>query len=245
MRIIPAIDLKDGKCVRLLKGDFDRVTEYSNDPIRVAAGYDALDVRDLHIVDLDGARTGSQHNRAIVSQLCASTGLDVQLGGGIRDLRTVLEWLEDGVSRCVVGSVAVTEPELIGTWMDELGSECIVVALDVNVTEDGPVAATHGWTRSSGTSLWDLIAELVTLGTRHVLCTDISRDGAMAGPNFDLYVEILERYPELQLQASGGVRHIADLERLRDLGIPAAITGKALLDGRITSAEVSSFRQNA
>ena len=120
-----------------------------------------------------------------------------------------------------------------------------MVALDVNVGEHGPVAATHGWTRSSGTSLWDLIEGLAGLGAQHVLCTDISRDGAMAGPNFELYAEILARYPNLQLQASGGVRHIEDLRQLRDLGIPAAITGKALLDGRITATEVSSFRQSA
>ena len=120
-----------------------------------------------------------------------------------------------------------------------------MVALDVTIEENGPVTATHGWTRSSGTSLWDSIAQLRTFGMRHALCTDISRDGAMVGPNFDLYAEIIGRYPDLQLQASGGVRHIEDLERLRDLGIPAAITGKAILDGRITAAEVSSFRQNA
>jgi phosphoribosylformimino-5-aminoimidazole carboxamide ribotide isomerase len=245
MKIIPAIDLKDGKCVRLYKGDFNKVTEYSDDPLRVAAGYDALDVADLHIVDLDGARTGSQHNRSTVSGLCASTGLAVQLGGGIRDLATVNEWLAEGVSRCVVGSVAVDEPTLVGSWMDEVGPDRIVVALDVTIDESGPVAATHGWTRSSGKSLWDSISKLTGLGLRHVLCTDISRDGAMAGPNFDLYAEILARYPDLQVQASGGVRHIGDLECLRDLGVPAAITGKALLDGRITAAEVSSFRQNA
>ena len=195
-------------------------------------------------MDLDGARTGSQGNRAIVSEMCASTAFDVQLGGGIRDLDTVNRWLFQGVSRCVVGSVAVADPALVGSWMDAVGQDRIVVALDVSIDKDGPVTATHGWTRSSGTSLWDSIAQLVTLGMRHVLCTDISRDGAMAGPNFDLYAEILERYPDLLLQASGGVRHIDDLERLREIGVPAAITGKALLDGRITAEEIRSFRQS-
>lgn len=245
MKIIPAIDIKGGKCVRLYKGDFDKVTTYSDDPLQLAAGYDALDVGNLHVVDLDGARTGSQHNRAVIADLCVSSGLAVQLGGGIRDLTTVNEWLAQGVSRCVVGSVAVQQPELVGSWLDEVGPDRIVVALDVTIDGDGPVAATHGWTRSSGTSLWDSIEGLKRFGMRHVLCTDISRDGAMAGPNFDLYEEVLQRYPDLLLQASGGVRHIGDLERLRELGVPAAITGKALLDGRISAAEVSAFRQNA
>lgn len=245
MRIIPAIDLKDGKCVRLFQGDFEQVTEYSDDPQLVAAGYEQLSVADLHIVDLDGARTGSQQNRAIVERLCASTGFDVQLGGGIRDLASVKDWLAGGVSRCVIGSVAVSEPALVGSWIEAVGAQRIVVALDVILAAEGPVTATHGWTQASGTSLWDSIERLTRFGMRHMLCTDISRDGAMTGPNFDLYAEILARYPELQLQASGGVRHLADLEQLRNLGVPAAITGKALLDGRITAAEVSSFRQNA
>ena len=245
MKIIPAIDLKDGKCVRLYKGDFDKVTEYSADPLGIAARYGTLDVTDLHIVDLDGARTGSQYNRATVSQLCASTGLDVQLGGGIRELETVTAWLTEGVARCVVGSVAVEEPGRVGSWMDEVGVDRIVVALDVTIEDNGPVTATHGWVRSSGTSLWDTIERLGSFGLRHLLCTDISRDGAMSGPNFDLYAELLARYPDLKLQASGGVRNVEDLERLRELGVPAAITGKALLDGRITESEVAAFRQNA
>jgi phosphoribosylformimino-5-aminoimidazole carboxamide ribotide isomerase len=245
VKIIPAIDLKDGKCVRLYKGDFDKVTEYSADPLGIAARYGTLDVTDLHIVDLDGARTGSQYNRATVSQLCASTGLDVQLGGGIRELETVTAWLTEGVARCVVGSVAVEEPGRVGSWMDEVGVDRIVVALDVTIEDNGPVTATHGWVRSSGTSLWDTIERLGSFGLRHLLCTDISRDGAMSGPNFDLYAELLARYPDLKLQASGGVRNVEDLERLRELGVPAAITGKALLDGRITESEVAAFRQNA
>jgi phosphoribosylformimino-5-aminoimidazole carboxamide ribotide isomerase len=244
VKIIPAIDLKDGKCVRLYKGDFDKVTEYSADPLGIATGYGALDVRDLHIVDLDGARTGSQFNRETVSKICASTGLAVQLGGGIRDLETVRAWLAEGVSRCVVGSLAVEEPDRVGSWMDEVGADRIVAALDVTIEVDDPVTATHGWVRYSGTSLWDSIERLRSIGLRHLLCTDISRDGAMSGPNFELYGELLARYPYLKLQASGGVRNIEDLLRLREMGVPAAITGKALLEGRITESEVATFRQN-
>ena len=220
------------------------MTEYSDDPLAIAREFSTLRVRDLHIVDLDGARSGSQQNQGIVATLCATTDLSVQLGGGIRDVETVTDWLQQGVARCVIGSLAVTQPELVAAWISEFGAGRIVIALDVSIDESGPVVATHGWTRSSGSSLWDCIDGLADVGMEHLLCTDISRDGAMAGPNFELYSEIVRRFPKIRLQASGGVRDAADLERLRDLGIPAAITGKALLDGRISATEVASFLQS-
>ena len=245
MRIIPAIDLHEGNCVRLYKGDFDKVTVYSEQPLEVAQAYAALNVDDLHIVDLDGARTGSQHNARVVRRLCEETRLAVQLGGGIRDAEAVRHWLDSGVTRCVVGSVAVNEREQVGAWFDEFGADRIVLALDVTLDEAGPMLATHGWTKSSGTSLWELVDYYAAKDAIHLLCTDISRDGAMSGPNFDLYAEILSRYPGINLQASGGVRNIGDMGRLRESGVPAAITGKALLDGKITAAEVNSFLQSA
>ncbi len=246
MKIIPAIDLKDGKCVRLFKGQFDKTTEYSNDPLAMARRFSALDVSDLHIVDLDGARSGRQQNRAIVAAIAAETGLDVQLGGGIRSRDAVLDWLANGVARCVIGSMAITDTATVAEWFSEVGPERLVLALDVRIHNDGsPRLTTHGWTRESGISLWDCIDQYADTGLKHVLCTDVSRDGAMAGPNVSLYEEILRRYPQLALQASGGVRNIADLEDLRSRGIPAAISGKALLDGEITPVEVASFRQSA
>ena len=245
MRIIPAIDLHEGNCVRLYKGDFDKVTVYSEQPLEVAQAYAALNVDDLHIVDLDGARTGSQHNARVVRRLCEETRLAVQLGGGIRDAEVVRHWLDSGVTRCVVGSVAVNEREQVAAWFDEFGADRIVLALDVTLDEAGPMLATHGWTKSSGTSLWELVDYYAAKDAIHLLCTDISRDGAMSGPNFDLYAEILGRYPGINLQASGGVRNIGDMVTLRESGVPAAITGKALLDGKITAAEVNSFLQSA
>ncbi len=245
MRIIPAIDLHEGNCVRLYKGDFDKVTVYTDRPLEVAQSYAALDVDDLHIVDLDGARTGSQHNARVVRRLCEETELSVQLGGGIRDADAVRQWLESGVSRCVVGSVAVTECEQVAAWFDEFGADRIVLALDVTIGTAGPVLATHGWTKSSGVSLWELVDHYTASGAKHLLCTDIGRDGAMSGPNFDLYADVMRRYPGILLQASGGVRDIGDIERLRDTGVPAAITGKALLDGKITAEEVNSFLRSA
>ena len=142
-------------------------------------------------------------------------------------------------------SVAVTEPTRVEAWFDEFGADRIVLALDVTIDAAGPVLATHGWTKSSGLSLWDLMDRYAAIGARHLLCTDIGRDGAMSGPNVDLYAEIVRRYPHVSLQASGGVRDIADIERLREVGVPAAITGKALLDGKITATEVNSFLQSA
>jgi len=246
MRIIPAIDLKGGKCVRLLQGDFDKATEYSNDPVAVARRFSALDVQDLHIVDLDGARTGRQEHRKIVKAVAVASGLDVQLGGGIRDHEAVADWLANGVSRCVIGSMAITDSALVTRWLREFGPDRLVLALDVRLQEDGtPMLTTHGWTRSTELSLWQCIDHYAEAGLRHVLCTDVGRDGAMAGPNVALYTEALRRYPTLALQASGGVRNIADLEELRSRGIPAAITGRALLDGAITTAEVAAFRRSA
>ncbi len=246
MRIIPAIDLIDGKCVRLFKGDFKKTTEYSADPAAIGQRFSALDVADLHIVDLDGARTGTQQNHAVVTQIAAQSGLTVQLGGGIRERDDVARWLDAGVTRCVVGSVAINQPETVKQWLREFGVDAIVLALDIKLNDSAvPMLTTQGWTEDSGVSLWDCIDTYRDVGAQHVLCTDVARDGAMTGPNFALYTDILARYSGLALQASGGVRNIDDLHKLRDLGVPAAITGRALLDGEITATEVASFRQNA
>lgn len=245
MRIIPAIDLKDGSCVRLYKGDFDKTQEYSKNPAEIAVRFNALDVKDLHVVDLDGARTGDGSNRDVVAEIIRATALDVQLGGGIRETRHINDWLAAGVRRCVIGSVAIENPALTSEWLTEFGGDKIVLALDVRLDGDGtPRLTSQGWTRDSELSLWDCIDRYGELGLSHVLCTDVSRDGAMLGPNFSLYAQALKRYPELKLQASGGVRHIEDLIALRDAGVPAAITGKAMLDGKITAEEIQSFQRN-
>jgi len=246
VRIIPAIDLRDGNCVRLFKGDFDKTTHYSSNPAAIGKRFSELAVSDLHIVDLDGARTGSQENRDIVEAIAAETALEVQLGGGIRTRADLEHWRKIGVARCVIGSVAIRNPETVYGWFDTFGRDAIVLALDVKVSADGvPNLTTHGWTEDSTVSLWECLDAYIERGALHVLCTDVARDGAMRGPNFALYEETLLRYPELQLQASGGVRHRADLEQLRDIGVPASITGRALLDGEITADEVALFRQNA
>lgn len=245
MRVLPAIDIQGGRCVRLLQGKFDRVTEYSDDPVEVAERFSTLPVQELHVVDLDGARTGAQDNASVIARIRERTPLAVQLGGGIRDRQALEHWFGLGVARCVVGSVAVTAPDRVGAWLDEFGVDRIVIALDVDASNGTPRVASHGWTRSTGATLWDCLETWGRHGAVQVLCTDIARDGAMAGPNIGLYAEILERYPALWLQASGGIRDVGDIEALRTAGVPAAITGRALLDGRITEAELGSFLQDA
>lgn len=245
MKIIPAIDLKDGCCVRLFKGDFERQTHYSSQPLDVARQFHELGFRYLHVVDLDGAQSGRQVNRERVRQLVDDSGLQVQLGGGVRDLDTVTAWFDAGVQRLVIGSLAVTEPDTVMNWMREFGADRFVLALDCRCDENAvPWLATHGWVRQTDLTLWDSIARYDGAGLRHVLCTDVSRDGAMSGPSLELYREFNRRFPTLELQASGGVRNIGDLQDLRELGAAAAITGRALLDGCITAEEISSFPQS-
>lgn len=246
MRIIPAIDIKGGKCVRLLQGRFDKVTQYSNDPATVAQRFATLDVRDLHVVDLDGARTGLQTNTDAIRRIAAVTPFDIQLGGGLRDRDALQHWFDAGVCRAVIGSLAVDNAALVRNWLAKFGSDRIVLALDVAISEEGiPLLATEGWTRTSNTTLWECLDEYMSAGLQHVLCTDIHRDGALAGPNVPLYRDIMQRYPALQLQASGGIRNVADLRELNAQGIPAAISGRAMLDGAITADEVATFRQSA
>ena len=245
MRVIPAVDVKDGKCVRLLRGDFDKVTEYGDDPQAIARRFATLDVADLHVVDLDGARSGTPVNAPLLAAIAEELSLSIQVGGGIRDTETLEAWLARGIDRCVVGSVAIENQDIVRSWFNSAGTERIVLALDVAINDAGtPMVATRGWVETSDTTLWDCIESYLDVGLRHVLCTDISRDGALAGPNLALYESILERYPELELQASGGVRNVDDLKALEAAGVPAAITGRALLDGRLSDQEVASFRRN-
>lgn len=246
MKLIPAIDLKGGKCVRLYQGDFEKTTEYSSDPLEIARQFASLAAERLHIVDLDGAQSGAQANVELVTAIADESRFEVQVGGGIRDASVLQRWLDAGVAACVIGSLAVTEPDTVKAWLTRFGGDRIVLALDVRIDEHNePVITTHGWTRDSNSTLFECIDDFRSAGLRQVLCTDVSRDGAMAGPNFDLYARFVRKYPDLGLQASGGIRHIGDLLKLRTIGVPAAISGRALLDGKISTEEIASFRQSA
>lgn len=242
MNIIPAIDLRDGQCVRLFQGDFDRQTNYAQDPVELAHQYETMGFDTLHIVDLDGARSGQQQNQEIIRRIVELSKLTVQLGGGLRTDSQLDTWFDSGLARVVIGSLAVTEPTRVRDWLETFGPERIILALDVNVDSSRiPRVATHGWQQTEEKTLWQCIEEYRTAGIKHLLCTDISRDGAMTGPNLGLYEELINRYPDICLQASGGVRSIKDLQALREIGARAAITGRALLEGKITAAEVETF----
>jgi phosphoribosylformimino-5-aminoimidazole carboxamide ribotide isomerase len=243
MLLIPAIDLRNGNCVRLLQGRFDAETVYSPDPVVVLDRYLGLGARRVHVVDLDGARGSAHGNRGAIERLAARAGSDViQVGGGVRSREVADELLALGAARVVVGSVAVTEPDEVAGWLYGLGPERVVLAFDVRMDEGAtPRLATHGWERQTGTSLWDALERYVPAGLRHVLCTDVSRDGALCGPNVALYAECARRYPNIAWQASGGVSSAGDLHELASTGVAAVISGRALLEGRLTAEELAPF----
>lgn len=245
MLLIPAIDIRKGRCVRLFQGDFAQETRYDVDAVELAASYAAQGAPWLHVVDLDGAERGSPVSLALVERIVTSANLSVQLGGGIRT-QSDLEAALRVVQRVVIGSLAVKEPETVARWLDTYGGERLTLALDVRLDDGGvPRITTHGWTEASQMSLWEAIERYAPFGLKHVLCTDVARDGALTGPNVDLYARIKARAPQITLQASGGVRGVADLERLAEIGMDAAISGKALLEGRLTAKEIEPFLRNA
>ncbi len=246
MELIPAIDLKDGRCVRLFQGDFAAETVYSNEPAAVLDHYVSLGARRVHVVDLDGARDGHQGNHEIVTSLASQRRARLQVGGGLRTLDRVKDLLSRGVERVVIGSVAVTAPDEVMQWMTQVDPKRIVLAFDVRIDDAGtPMLTTHGWQQTSDTVLWKAVERFMKAGLGHVLCTDISRDGALTGPNCELYAEAVRRFPELQWQASGGVSSADDLHALRDCGVAAVISGKAMLEKRISPEELRPFLPNA
>jgi phosphoribosylformimino-5-aminoimidazole carboxamide ribotide isomerase len=242
MEVIPAIDLLDGQCVRLYQGDFSRVTVYSHEPLELARRYRECGIPRLHVVDLDGARTGSPQNIELIAAMSADVGLAVQAGGGVRDLARAEQLLSAGVARVVVGSVAAEAPDTALEWLDRLGPDRIVLAFDVRVPDCAdPVVLTRGWVKDSQASLWSLLDVFCAHGARHFLCTDIGRDGTLRGPNTELYRECSARFPEASMIASGGVSSLDDLHKLVPTGVSAVVTGKALLDGRLTLEEIRTF----
>jgi phosphoribosylformimino-5-aminoimidazole carboxamide ribotide isomerase len=248
MRLLPAIDLKDGRCVRLLRGDFARETVYPAAPLELARKFAAMGADWLHVVDLDGAREGRTDagNRALIAQLARESGLKLQVGGGLRSRSDVERVLEAGAGRAVIGSAALSEPDAARAWMQDFGCERIALAFDVRLDADGvPCIATHGWQRQSTRALWQALAEFSRAAPLHVLCTDVARDGALSGPNVALYAEAARRFPGIAWQASGGVRDAADLRALAACGAAAAISGKALLEELIPAEELRPFLPNA
>ena len=234
----PAIDVRDGRVVRLQQGDYARETRYADDPFELASRYAAQGATWLHLVDLDAARDGGYAQLDLLARIKAATTLKVQTGGGIRDDAGVDALFTAGADRIVVGSLAIREPDRVKGWLARYGAERVTLALDASCNPDGEwQLPSHGWTLASGASLLAVLDEYLQAGARHVLCTDIARDGMLAGPALELYGQLLARAPQVQLQASGGIRSVDDIREAAGLGCSGVVLGKALLDGRFTLAQ--------
>jgi phosphoribosylformimino-5-aminoimidazole carboxamide ribotide isomerase len=235
MIVYPAMDLLGGRCVRLSQGRFDAVTRYLIDPADALAGFAEAGAAWVHVVDLDGARDRSPRQHELIAQLARDATLNLQVAGGFREREHIEAMFEAGVGRVVIGSLAVQQPQTMREFIADFGGDRITLALDVNMVDNVPMVATAGWAETSGLSLWQ-VAELYT-EARHLLITDIGRDGMMSGPNLELLTEAVERLPHLAIQASGGVASLDDIAALNGLGAAGAIVGKALWEQRFTLAE--------
>lgn len=232
--VIPAIDLRGGRVVRLRQGDYARETVFADDPVELAARYADEGAQWLHVVDLDGARSGNFENLSAIEAICLVESLQVQCGGGVRNVDDLQRLYATGVARAVVGSVAVRDPDTTAGWLDQFGPDRLVLALDVRREAGAWRPAVHGWTGQSGLGLDALAAYYARAGARHVLCTDIARDGTLGGFNLDLYRDLLDSAAGFEIQASGGACSLDDIRAVRAVGVHAVILGRALLEGRFT-----------
>ena len=235
--VYPALDIRDGQVVRLLQGDYAQQTTYGDDPLPRAQAFAAAGAQWMHLVDLDAARAGGYTLAPLLARIAADTRLQVQTGGGVRR-DDVARILDAGASRVVVGSLAVREPAQVLAWLREFGAARLTIALDTRQGDDGvwrlPV---HGWTETADVTLDELAVRYAQAGMQHLLCTDIARDGMLSGPNLDLYAHLSRLLPGVAVQASGGVRDVADVAAARAAGCAGAVLGKALLEGRLQLQE--------
>jgi len=238
MIIYPAIDLRGGRVVRLTEGRFDQEKSYGDDPLAVAKEFAAAGATWLHVVDLDGAKDPSKRQTALVEKIARGSGLRVQTGGGIRDDAQIAALLAAGVERVIVGSVAAREPARVRGWLKQFGADHITLSPDVRIDATGtPLIAAAGWQETTGVALDDFLNGFLPAGLIHILCTDISRDGKLTGPNSELYAQLVKRFPTLQIQASGGVSSLDDLRVLQTTGSAGAIVGRALYEKKFTLQE--------
>ncbi len=237
IELIPAIDIIGGQCVRLTKGDYDQKTVYNDSPATMAKEFEALGFQRLHLVDLDGAKSKHIVNDVVLKAITTETNLTVDFGGGIKTDEDIEKAFASGAAMVTVGSIAVTQPELFMGWLSTYGAERIILGADVR---HGKISI-NGWKEDSSEDLLPFLRKYVDAGVKNVLCTEISKDGTLAGPAIDLYRRIMETYPELHLIASGGVSSKEDIEALDAAGIPAVVFGKAIYEGRIDLREVRSL----
>lgn len=240
IEIIPAIDIIDGKCVRLSQGDYDSKKEYDKDPLELAKRFETYGIKRLHIVDLDGARSKHIVNHKIVEKIAEYTSLTIDFGGGIKSDEDIDLAFASGASMVTVGSVAVNNPPLFEKWLDKYGSYKIILGADIR---DNKVCI-NGWKEDMNNELMPFLDKYTAKGIDNILCTDISRDGMLKGPSTDLYTSIMKRFPDIHLIASGGVSCIDDIQELQDNGIPAVVFGKAIYEGKIELEELVPFLED-
>lgn len=234
IELIPAIDIINGQCVRLTKGDYAAKTVYSDSPVEIAKNFEQLGFKRLHVVDLDGAKSKHIVNSAVLKAITTETKLIVDFGGGIKTDEDIEQAFECGASMVTVGSIAVSNPTLFQSWLNRYGADRMILGADVR---NGFISI-NGWKEDSKESLLPFLKKYVDMGVKRVLCTEISKDGTLAGPAVQLYKDVMESYPELQLIASGGVSSINDIVTLQANGIPAVVFGKAIYEGRIDLKEL-------
>jgi phosphoribosylformimino-5-aminoimidazole carboxamide ribotide isomerase len=233
MIVYPALDLRDGGVVRLEQGDYARETRYDRDPVAIADEYAAAGAAWLHLVDLEAARLGRFLEHDTLARLATCTRLHVQVGGGVRAEGDVEALLAAGAARVVVGSTAVRQPALVAGWIARFGAEKVCIALDTRADGDGRLTLpVGGWQEATPFTLFELLEHFAAAGARHVLCTDIARDGLMGGPNVALYAQLKARFPGIDVQASGGARDASDVRALAATGVAGVVVGRALLSGR-------------
>ena len=237
IELIPAIDIIDGKCVRLTKGDYTTTKVYNEDPLEVALEIEAHGLQRLHVVDLDGAKSKHVINYRTLDRIASHTSLIIDFGGGIKSDEDLTIAFENGAQMVTIGSVASQKPELFLKWMEQYGGERMILGAD---TRDGLISV-NGWQEESTQELLPYLGEYIKHGVKNVLCTDIHKDGMLQGPSVTLYQEIIEAYPTLHLIASGGVSSMKDISQLNETGIPAVVFGKALYEGRFTLKQLSDF----
>lgn len=233
MKIIPAIDLVDGKCVRLTQGDFTKKKIYRENPVDVAREFEDADLEYLHLVDLDGAKKGTVVNWHVINDILANTSLNIDFGGGVKTSEEVDQLLEMGINRINIGSVAVEDPEKLKNWIKEYGRENFILSADVR----GDNVQINGWQEDGDLCIYDLIARYES-NLQYLTCTDIGTDGTLSGPNFGLYKKLINRFPHLKIIASGGVSCLEDLVQLQYIKVDSVIIGKALYEGKIKLAEL-------
>jgi phosphoribosylformimino-5-aminoimidazole carboxamide ribotide isomerase len=237
IELIPAIDIIDGKCVRLSQGDYNTQKVYNESPLEVAKEFEANGIRRLHVVDLDGAKSSHIVNYKVLDQLAGHTSLTIDFGGGIKTDEDLTIAFEYGAQMVTLGSIAVKNPDLFKSWLHKFGAEKIILGADV---KDNRISV-NGWKEESQQELLPFLDGYTQEGIRKVLCTDISRDGMLQGPSIDLYKQIMAQFSDMHLIASGGVSGLDDIIRLDEAGIPAVVFGKALYEGRITLNDLKRF----